>query len=84
MLRLGLHQLVDFPTHLHSDGNLGSLLDVLLVSCDRIVSEITSLPPLTVGLFDHIPLIFFFFFFFFLLKSRLQSHFVAVNCGFAT
>ena len=31
MLRLhGLHQLVDFPTHLHSDGNLGSLLDVLL------------------------------------------------------
>ena len=35
--------------------NLGSLLDVLLVSCDRLVSEITSLPP--VGLSDHIPLI---------------------------
>ena len=45
VLRLGLHQLVDFPTHLHSDGNLGSFLDVLLVSCDRLVSEITSLPP---------------------------------------
>ena len=25
--------------------------------------------------------VFFFFFFFFLLKSRLQSHFVVVNCG---
>ena len=53
-LRMGLHQLVDFPTHIHPDGGFGSLLD-FLVSSDKMISDILSLPPL--GKSDHISLL---------------------------
>ena len=51
-LRMGLHQFVDFPTHIHPDGSFGSLLDLFLVSSDKMISDILSLPPL--GKSDHI------------------------------
>ena len=51
-LRLGLHQCVDFPTHLRHDGSLGSLLDLVLVSDRNIVSQVSSLPP--IGQSDHV------------------------------
>ena len=54
-LRMGLHQLVDFPTHIHPDGSFGSLLDLFLVSSDKMISDILSLPPL--GKSDHISLL---------------------------
>ena len=52
---MGLHQLVDFPTHIHPDGSFGSLLDLFLVSSDKMISDILSLPPL--GKSDHISLL---------------------------
>ena len=54
-LRMGLHQLVDFPTHIHPDGSFGSLLDLFLVSSNKMISDILSLPPL--GKSDHISLL---------------------------
>ena len=53
-LRLGLHQTVTFPTHLHPDGSFGSLLDLLLVSSPGLLSAVSSLPPL--GRSDHVTL----------------------------
>ena len=50
--RLGLHQCLDFPTHLRNDGSLGSLLDLVLVSDRSLVSDVSSLSP--VGGSDHV------------------------------
>ena len=52
LLRLGLHQCVTCPTHLHNDGSLGSLLDVVLSSDPRLVTGVSTLPP--VGSSDHL------------------------------
>lgn len=51
-LQLGLHQMVDTPTHLSNDGSIHSLLDLVLVSSANFVSKITTLPPL--GSSDHL------------------------------
>ena len=52
---MGLHQLVDFPTHIHPDGSFGSLLDLFLVSSAKMIPDILSLPPL--GKSDQISLL---------------------------
>ena len=42
----GLHQCVSSPTHLSPSGDLGALLDLVLVSDSTIVSNISTHPPL--------------------------------------
>ena len=51
-LQLGLHQCMSTPTHLSSTGNLGALLDVVLVSNAYVVSCVSTHPPL--GKSDHL------------------------------
>ena len=45
-LSQGLCQLVNFPTHLRSDGSLGSTQDLLLSSEKNILSSVQALLPL--------------------------------------
>ena len=47
----GLHQCVDFPTHVTAPGTLGSLLDLVLVSDPSTFVHASSLPPLAKS--DH-------------------------------
>ena len=45
-LQLGLHQCTSSPTHLSPTGDLGALLDVVLVSDADIVTSVSTHPPL--------------------------------------
>ena len=51
-LQLGLQQLVSVATHLHSDGSLGSCIDLIFTSSPQCCQAIKTLPPL--GSSDHV------------------------------
>ena len=48
---MGLHQCIDFPTHLNDDGRPTSLIDLVLLSEPSLLVRASDLPPL--GKSDH-------------------------------